>query len=95
MVYQPPAIDQEQQAARQREARQAILAAGQQAMIEPTKPLELPEAPMEPATSSDDFQPLAVVDYSDPDTLKKAILHYEIFGKPLALREPSQETTAF
>jgi hypothetical protein len=29
-------------------------------------------------------------DYEDPDELKRAILHYEILGKPLALRDPSQ-----
>jgi len=29
-------------------------------------------------------------DYSDPDELKRAILHYEILGKPLSLRGPSQ-----
>ncbi|MHC4110672.1 MAG: hypothetical protein ACYSUY_06330 [Planctomycetota bacterium] len=28
-------------------------------------------------------------DYSDPDELKRAILHYEILGKPLALRGSS------
>ena len=28
-------------------------------------------------------------DYSDPDELKKAILHYEILGRPLSLRDPS------
>ena len=27
-------------------------------------------------------------DYEDPDELKRAILHYEILGKPLALRDP-------
>ena len=27
-------------------------------------------------------------DYEDPDDLKRAILHYEILGKPLALRDP-------
>ena len=31
-----------------------------------------------------------LTDYSDPDELKRAILHYEILGKPLSLREPSQ-----
>lgn len=28
-------------------------------------------------------------DYSDPDELKRAILHYEILGKPLSLRDPT------
>jgi hypothetical protein len=30
-----------------------------------------------------------LADYEDPDELKRAILHYEILGKPLALRDPS------
>jgi hypothetical protein len=30
-----------------------------------------------------------LMDYSDPDELKRAILHYEILGKPLSLRDPS------
>ena len=29
-----------------------------------------------------------LTDYGDTDSLKKAILHYEILGKPIALREP-------
>ena len=28
-------------------------------------------------------------DYSDPASLKRAILHYEILGKPLSLRDPT------
>ena len=34
-----------------------------------------------------------LTDYSDPDQLKRAILHYEILGKPLSLREPSERIT--
>lgn len=30
-----------------------------------------------------------LMDYSDPDELKRAILHYEILGKPLSLRDPT------
>jgi len=37
-------------------------------------------APQEP-------KPL-VIDYTEPDALKKAILSYEILGKPMALRDP-------
>ena len=29
-------------------------------------------------------------DYEDPEELKRAILHYEILGSPLALRDPSK-----
>ena len=30
-----------------------------------------------------------LLDYSDPDELKRAILHYEILGRPLSLRGPA------
>jgi len=30
------------------------------------------------------------LDLGDPDRLKRAIIHYEIFGKPLSLRQPSE-----
>ena len=30
-----------------------------------------------------------LTDYADPDELRRAILHYEILGKPLSLRDPS------
>jgi hypothetical protein len=30
-----------------------------------------------------------LLDYADPDELRRAILHYEILGKPLSLREQS------
>jgi hypothetical protein len=31
-----------------------------------------------------------LADYEDPEELKRAILHYEILGSPLALRDPSK-----
>ncbi|MHC4507813.1 MAG: hypothetical protein ACYTAO_02500 [Planctomycetota bacterium] len=34
------------------------------------------------------YLPDLLSDYTDPDQLRRAILHYEILGKPLALREP-------
>jgi hypothetical protein len=33
-----------------------------------------------------------LLDYSDPGDLKRAILHYEILGRPLSLRDPSEHT---
>ena len=30
-----------------------------------------------------------LLDYADPDELRRAILHYEILGRPLSLRDPS------
>ena len=33
-----------------------------------------------------------LIDYADPDDLRRAILHYEILGKPLSLRDPSDNS---
>jgi len=41
------------------------------------------------------FEPAVIIDYDDPDALKKAILHYEILGKPLALRDMPEPSTTF
>ncbi len=64
-------------------------------MREPPKPLEPSQA--KPATPGESagFEPAAIIDYRDPEALKKAILHYEILGKPLALRESSVQMPAF
>ena len=35
-----------------------------------------------------------IIDYTDPDALKNAILQYEILGKPMALRDPFERTFA-
>ena len=36
-----------------------------------------------------DYLPEILSDYADPDELRRAILHYEILGRPLSLRDPS------
>jgi hypothetical protein len=41
---------------------------------------EVPEAEQLPEILSD---------YADPEELRRAILHYEILGRPLSLRDPS------
>lgn len=38
---------------------------------------------------------MPLVDYSDVDALKRAILHYEILGKPLAFRDPLERIAPF
>lgn len=48
------------------------------AVEQPEKPVSAPE---EPAIES-------LLSGEEPDELRKAILHYEILGKPLSLREP-------
>ena len=46
-----------------------------------SKPVERPELIL--ATES-------LLDYADPEELRRAILHYEILGKPLSLRGPGE-----
>jgi hypothetical protein len=38
------------------------------------------------------YLPEIISDYADPDELRMAILHYEILGKPLSLRDRSEHT---
>lgn len=124
MVYErptpEPSTERAQHAARQKEARAAVVAAGRQAtapapeidlkvetgrptfepilegltdvMREPPKPVELGVQRPETARESVGFPAASVIDYRDPDALKKAILHYEILGKPVALRDLSERT---
>jgi len=58
------------------------------------RPLEPADVSLDTARKSTGYQAGSVIDYSDPDALRKAILHYEILGKPLALRGPSEEATS-
>lgn len=57
---------------------------------EPLKPLgdEQLALSAETEASMASIQPL--LDYADTEGLKRAILHYEILGKPLSLRGPSE-----
>lgn len=64
-------------------------------MAEPPEPLNPNEIQLKAQRESGGFEPAAVIDYSDPDALKKAILLYEILGKPLAVRDESEQTRAF
>jgi hypothetical protein len=41
------------------------------------------------SVSEDDYFSETLLDYADPEELRKAILHYEILGKPLSLRGQS------
>jgi hypothetical protein len=57
-----------------------------------------PKAPSEPATPTTkqiEYLTEPVLDLTDPDELKKAILHYEILGVPKALRDPSGDILRF
>lgn len=98
MVYQPPADTKRQQPARQQQAREAIPPARRQVAVESPKPPGPRQVTVSPAVSppgASDLHPLAIVDFDDPDALKKAVLHYEILGRPLALRDLSREAAEF
>lgn len=64
-----------------------------------TVPVETPLEPdgvqLNTLRESGGFDPAVIIDYSDPDAIKKAILHYEILGRPLALRDTPDPTSAF
>lgn len=64
-------------------------------MAAPPEPLKPGEIQQGLPRDTGGFEPAAVIDYSDPDALKKAVLHYEILGKPLALRDESAQVSAF
>ena len=58
-----------------------------------SKPLKKPEAkytgiPAERPEAALAIEPL--LDYADPEALRRAILHYEILGKPLSIRGPEE-----
>lgn len=58
------------------------------------KPLDLDESLPAPAPP-DGYSPASLIDRTDADSLRKAILHYEILGKPLSLRDPLQRISDF
>lgn len=58
------------------------------------QPLKIDESmPAQPTQTSSAASSL--LDDSDPDALRRAILHYEILGKPLSLRDPFEPTSGF
>lgn len=90
MVYKRPAPQPIRKAVRRREAPEVGAAA------EPPRPLEPLAISSESQTSSvADASTLTDLSLSDPDTLRNAILHYEILGKPLALRDSTDEASRF
>lgn len=64
-------------------------------MAESPQPLESDQTQLATPDESAGFEPEAVIDYADPDALKKAILHYEILGRPMALRDTTDQTSQF
>lgn len=59
-----------------------------------TTPEEHPALMMSEQTQAEYLTDL-LADYSDSDQLRRAILHYEILGKPLSLREPNESGMEF
>ncbi|HSV98935.1 MAG TPA: hypothetical protein VLI39_02095 [Sedimentisphaerales bacterium] len=96
MAYKRPAPQPIRKAVRQREAQEVGAAARPEISPEPPRPLEPLAVSSEPHTSRfSDASSLADHSLSDPDALKNAILHYEILGKPLALRDSTDEASRF
>jgi hypothetical protein len=99
----------EHHAARQQEAKNAVSAAGREASMTASQPvitkigpqLTLPSEDMTVRTSLEPrsepavgYEPGSIIDYNDPDALRKAILHYEILARPVGLRD-ELERSAF
>ncbi len=66
-----------------------------QVAVKPSIALEEQPAPETPEQSTEEYLSELVADYSDSDQLRRAILHYEILGRPLALREPNESAIGF
>ncbi len=105
----PPQPPQGQVAVRTGRGGRPVLVYERQAAAQPTgaptSPKARPESPPEfagrtesagnrvkPSVSAAEPKAL-VIDYTDGDALKKAILHYEILGKPMALRDPFERSS--
>lgn len=56
-----------------------------------SKPLEDKDTAIRAKTPQAKYFAEALLDYADPDEIRRAILHYEILGKPLSLRPPSAD----
>ncbi len=83
------------QAKRHLAARRQRQPSVERATLGPQEPGRIgvvPEIPREPVGA---HAASYVINYDDPDALKKAILHYEILGKPLALRDPFERTSGY
>jgi len=60
------------------------------AVPETVKKLEEKPTGITAETPQPKHLPELLLDYEDPEKLRRAILHYEILGKPLSLRDPSE-----
>ena len=76
----------------QRQMQEAVAAAGESPVAPEFEPVSQKAPETKTPRESPDSESGAIIDYSDPEALTKAILHYEILGKPLALRETLNQT---
>jgi hypothetical protein len=88
-------------AAREQRVKEAVSAAGREAAKQPTDVVleaVAPDAPdkemMPMAPDLASYDPASIIDSSDPGALQKAVLHYEILGKPVGLRDPFEQGLA-
>ncbi|MHC4521575.1 MAG: hypothetical protein ACYTAS_23535, partial [Planctomycetota bacterium] len=75
------------------QAKRRIAAESLNVPVIPQEPMRTPvRAPR--TTAPVDYASPPIIDYTDRDALEKAILQYEILGKPMALRDPFERTFA-
>lgn len=78
----------------QRPKPQAAAYVAPQVTVKSTFTPEQPPVCETPIESAEDYLSDLLADY-DSDHLRRAILHYEILGKPLAFREPNESAIGF
>lgn len=84
----------QEEAARLRQRRLEAAAERLRVKTSPTQPEPDSATAVETATTEKPettHVTSALIDYSDADALRQAILHYEILGKPLSLRDPLEQ----
>jgi len=63
--------------------------------MEPPLPAAQGEVRPEASAELAGLPPDWLFDYRDPDAFRKAIVHYEILGKPIGLRDPGEQSATF
>lgn len=84
----------QEEAARLRQRRLEAAEERLRVKAPPTQPKPDSATAVAPATTENPepaHAASALIDYSNADALRQAILHYEILGKPLSLRDPSEQ----
>ena len=75
------------------QAERQIAAESLNVPVAPQQPMRTPVRTATTTAPADNASP-PIIDYTDPDSLRNAILQYEILGKPMALRDPFERTFA-